>query len=190
MTAAHADLLARLLDCRTCPELVADRRSVVVGAGPVPAPVLVVGEAPGAVEDERGTPFVGRAGRLLDRLLEEAGLPRGGLHVTNIVKCRPPGNRTPTRSEIGNCRPWLDRELALVDPRLVIALGSTATRWALGTSGRLADVRGRPHDALGRVVLATYHPSAAIRFGPAGRPMAALRADLALAADVLSEIGR
>lgn len=190
MTAAHAELRARLLDCAVCPDLVAGRRSVVVGTGPVPAPVLVVGEAPGAVEDERGAPFVGKAGRLLDRLLDEAGLPRSRLHVTNIVKCRPPGNRTPTRTEIDNCRPWLNRELALVDPRLVVALGATATRWALGMPGRLADLRGRPHDALGRVVLATYHPSAAIRFGPAGRPMAALRADLALAAGILGETGR
>ncbi len=174
-------LVARIASCTACP-LAAGRHRVVVGSGPVPARLLLVGEAPGAQEDAAGRPFVGRAGRLLDRLLGEVGLDRGTVAVTNVVKCRPPGNRAPTRAEAATCRDWLDAQLTALDPRIVVSLGGTATAAFLGHGLRLADVRGRPHDVDGRAVLPTYHPSAALRFGPAGEPMALLRADLALAA--------
>jgi uracil-DNA glycosylase len=181
-TAAGAPDLAALnaaaSRCTACPELAAGRTNVVVGVFPPSAELLLVGEAPGAQEDRAGLPFVGKAGQLLDRLLAEAGLRREAVAVTNTVKCRPPGNRVPAPIELARCRAWLDRQVALVDPRLVCTLGGTATRWALSPRVRLNEVRGRPHRALGRIVVPTYHPSAAIRFGPAGAPMAALRADL------------
>lgn len=186
--AACADLTA-VASCATrcvaCDELAASRSSVVVGDFPRGAQLLIVGEAPGAQEDECGRPFVGRGGRLLDELLAEAGIARASVAVANVLKCRPPGNRTPTRAEANRCRGWLDRQVQLADPRLVVALGGTALAWALGTGHRLSDVRGRAHDWNDRLLVPTYHPSAALRFGPRGAPMAALREDLALAADTL-----
>lgn len=181
-----ATLGSRTARCVACPELAATRRRVVAGEFPDGARLLVVGEAPGAQEDECGRPFVGRGGQLLDRLLGEAGVDRASVAVANVLKCRPPGNRTPTRAEADRCRGWLDRQVQLVDPRLVVTLGGTALAWALGTGNRLYDVRGRLHEWNGRLLLATYHPSAALRFGPAGAPMAALREDLVLAAQALA----
>lgn len=171
--------------CVACADLVATRQTVVVGDLPADARLMLVGEAPGAQEDEVGRPFVGKAGTLLDELLAEAGLDRDGLAVANVLKCRPPGNRAPTRLEASRCTGWLDRQIELVDPTLVVTLGGTALAWALGNGHRLRDMRGRLHDWRGRSLLVTYHPSAAIRFGPAGEPMAALRADLQMAAGVL-----
>lgn len=171
--------------CVACTDLVATRQTVVVGDLPAGARLMLVGEAPGAQEDAVGRPFVGKAGALLDELLAEAGLDRGGLAVANVLKCRPPGNRAPTRLEAGRCTGWLDRQIELVDPTLVVTLGGTALAWALGTGHRLRDMRGRLHDWRGRRLLVTYHPSAAIRFGPAGEPMAALRADLQMASGEL-----
>jgi uracil-DNA glycosylase family 4 len=166
--------------CTACPELAGSRRSVVVGSAPAGARLVVVGEAPGAQEDETGEPFVGRSGQLLDRLLAEAGLPRGSVAVLNTLKCRPPGNRPPKPAETTRCRGWAERQLTLLQPAVVVALGLSATRWFLGPTA-LGPVRGRVHDALGWRVLPTYHPSAAIRFGAAGEPLQLLREDLALA---------
>jgi uracil-DNA glycosylase len=179
---------ALVTPCVACPELAETRHSVVVGDFPVGAQMLVVGEAPGAQEDECGRPFIGKGGELLDRLLDEAGIDRAEVAVANVLKCRPPGNRTPTRAEANRCRGWLDRQVELVGPRLVVTLGGTALAWALGTGHRLFDVRGRVHDWNGRYLVSTYHPSAALRFGPRGAPMAGLRDDLMLAADTLRSL--
>jgi len=172
--------------CVACPELAALRTSVVVGDFPYGARLLLVGEGPGATEDEVGRPFVGKGGQLLDALLAEAGLDRAQVAVANVVKCRPPGNRTPTPAEARRCTGWLDRQLALAAPSLVVTLGLTALRWASGTGLRLRDVRGVVRDWRGTRLLSTYHPSAALRFGPAGEPMAMLRADLRVAAEAVS----
>jgi uracil-DNA glycosylase len=168
--------------CTACADLVASRSTVVVGDFPPGARVLLVGEAPGAQEDEAGAPFVGRSGQLLDALLTEAGLPREAVAVTNVLKCRPPGNRKPRRREVETCRPWLTRQVALAAPAVLCTLGGTALEWARGPGARIVSLRGRVHEHLGVPLVATYHPSAAIRFGPAGAPMAALREDLALVA--------
>jgi len=149
-------------------------------------PLVLVGEAPGADEDKAGRPFVGRAGRLLDELLAEAGLNRAELAVLNVLQCRPPGNRPPKPAEIARCRGWLDRKLELLHPGLVCALGRTAAGWFLGSGSTLAAARGRVHEVAGRRVIVTYHPSAAIRYGPNGEPIAGLRADLALIASLLA----
>jgi DNA polymerase len=138
------------------------------------------GEAPGAQEDESGLPFVGRSGQLLDQLLLEAGGRREDVAVLNTLKCRPPGNRPPKPAESARCRGWTERQLELAAPRVVVALGLSATRWFLGPTP-LGPVRGRVHDVDGLSVVPTYHPSAAIRFGPQGEPRRLLREDLALA---------
>jgi len=186
--AACADLHeldATARQCTACTELAELRHTVVVGDFPREAQLMLVGEAPGAQEDDAGHPFVGKAGALLDQLLAEAGLERHSIAVANVLNCRPPGNRAPTRVEANRCTGWLDRQVELADPALVVTLGGTALAWALGAGHRLRDLRGRVHDWRGRRLLVTYHPSAAIRFGPAGEPMAALRADLRTAADAL-----
>jgi uracil-DNA glycosylase family 4 len=127
-------------------------------------------------------PFVGRSGQLLDSLLTEAGLDREQVAITNVLKCRPPGNRKPRRGEVVRCRPWLARQIELLDPRVVVALGGTAAEWFFGPGTRIAALREQVHDHAGRALVVTYHPSAAIRFGPAGAPLAALRDDLATVA--------
>jgi len=169
--------------CTACPELVATRTTVVVGDTPARARLLVLGEAPGADEDLSGRPFVGRSGALLDGLLAEVGLARQHVAVLNTIKCRPPGNRVPTRQETANCRPWTEQQLLLQDPRLVVTLGLSATRWMLPTP-TLSAVRGRVHVVGGRQVLPTYHPAAALRGGPGGEPMRLLREDLQRAAEL------
>ena len=183
------ELVAVVQGCVACDELAASRTRVVAGQRPPGAEVLLVGEAPGAQEDETGVPFVGRSGQLLDQLLGEAGLRREQVAVANVLKCRPPANRTPRRAEVARCRPWLTRQVELLDPRVVVALGSTAAAWFFGPSARIGALRQRslaePLTYDGRALLVTYHPSAAIRFGPNGEPLAALRADLSRVAALL-----
>lgn len=176
------ELAAAAQTCVACPELAATRTTVVVGDAPAGARLALVGEAPGAEEDRTGRPFVGKAGALLDRLLAEAGLDRSAVAVVNVLQCRPPGNRAPTTTEAIRCRGWLERKLTLIGPELVVTLGLSAAVAFLGRGSTLAAVRGRLHEVDGRRVLPTYHPSAAIRFGPNGTPLAALRTDLAAAA--------
>jgi uracil-DNA glycosylase len=186
-SADWATLASVARSCVACPELAPIRRHVVVGDVPVggrPRFVLV-GEAPGATEDETGRPFVGRSGALLDQLLAEAGLSRAEAAVLNIVKCRPPGNRTPKAQEVARCSGWLRRQLELLDADVVVALGLSAAKWFLGPRTVLGQVRARPHRVDGRTVWVTYHPSAAIRFGPNGAPRAGLLADLTAVAGSL-----
>jgi uracil-DNA glycosylase family 4 len=176
-----ATLAAAARPCVACPELAAVRQHVVVGDVPQGGrpPFVLVGEAPGATEDETGRPFVGRSGALLDQLLGEAGLSRSEAAVLNIVKCRPPGNRTPKAPEVARCSGWLRRQLELLDPPVVVALGLSSAKWFLGPRTVLGQAREvGPHDYEGRALWVTYHPSAAIRFGPNGAPRAALLADL------------
>jgi uracil-DNA glycosylase len=173
--------------CTACTELAESRTQVVPGVRPPGADVLLVGEAPGAQEDLEGVPFVGRSGQLLDTLLAGAGLPRERVAVANVLKCRPPKNRTPRRGEVELCRPWLMRQIELVDPTVVVALGGSATEWFVGRGARISALRGTPQTYAGRPLVVTYHPSAAIRFGPNGAPLAALREDLARAAVLARE---
>ena len=181
MTDSWPALSAVIRGCTACSELAASRTTVVVGEAPAGARLLLVGEAPGAQEDAAGRPFVGRAGGLLERVLAEVGVHRDEVALLNVLKCRPPANRLPRPIEVANCRPWLERQLALVAPPVTVALGLSATRWFLGRTTTLGAVRGRAHALPGCLVVPTYHPSAALRFGPAGAPLAALRADLAYA---------
>jgi uracil-DNA glycosylase len=183
------DLVVSVGGCVACPELVVSRTRVVAGTRPWDrsrADVMLVGEAPGAQEDLAGEPFVGRSGQLLDSLLTEAGLDRSLVAVANVLKCRPPGNRKPRRAEVARCHPWLARQIELVDPRVLVALGGTAAQWFFGAGVRIAALREQVRDHDGRPLVVTYHPSAAIRFGPNGAPLAALRDDLATVAGLVS----
>jgi DNA polymerase len=174
------DLLAkRIAGCPRCPELVATRTHPVPGELQVGHRLVLVGEAPGQEEDRSGRPFVGRSGQLLERVLAESGLLRSDVGIANVLKCRPPGNRPPARAEREACRGYLEAQLTAVDPVVVLALGGTAVSWFLGPAARLTRLRGQVLDWRGRTLLVTYHPSAALRFGPNGQPMAALRADVA-----------
>ncbi|WP_135821485.1 uracil-DNA glycosylase [Halostella litorea] len=153
-------------DCERCPALCASRSRIVNGTGPADADVLFVGEAPGANEDERGEPFVGRSGDVLDEALLEAGLDRETVRITNCVRCRPPDNRDPTGEELSNCREYLEAEIAAVDPAVVVTLGKVPSEHMLGRdvavtkeAGDLTDVRiaGEP-----RRVLVSVHPAATL----------------------------
>jgi uracil-DNA glycosylase len=181
------DLLAvAARSCVACPELAQSRTTVVVGDTPSRPQLLIVGEAPGANEDVAGRPFIGKGGQLLDALLSEVGLSRADAAVLNVLKCRPPANRTPSRVEALRCTGWLDRQVELLDPPLVVTLGRTALTWALGAAVTIDAARSRVHDWRGRRLVVSYHPSAAIRFGPNGAPRAALEADLRFVAQTLA----
>jgi uracil-DNA glycosylase len=154
---------------RTCTAcgLCKQRKQAVFGVGNESAQWLFVGEGPGADEDEQGEPFVGQAGRLLDSMLTAIGLKRGReVYIANVVKCRPPGNRTPTTEESAACAPYLDRQIELIAPKLIVALGKSAAIRLLGTEASLASLRGRVHDYRGTPVVVTYHPAYLLRSLP------------------------
>ena len=152
--------------CTAC-GLCKQRKQAVFGVGNESAPWLFVGEGPGAEEDERGEPFVGQAGKLLDRMLAAIGVARGReAYIANVVKCRPPGNRTPSAEESASCAPFLDRQIELLRPRLIVALGKTAALRLLGTEASLASLRGKVHDYRGTPLVVTYHPAYLLRSLP------------------------
>ncbi|MEZ4367042.1 MAG: uracil-DNA glycosylase [Kofleriaceae bacterium] len=159
---ALAEVRAELGDCTRC-GLAATRTSIVFGDGPPDAPLVFVGEAPGADEDRQGVPFVGRAGELLDKMIAAMGWRRSQVYVTNVLKCRPPGNRTPKPDEVAACRPFLDAQLAALAPRLVVALGRPAANTVLGTDAPISALRGRFHDVGGYRVMPTFHPAYLLR---------------------------
>jgi len=158
------DLYARIADCPNCP-LARTRSRTVPGSGPATAEVMFVGEAPGAREDEQGLPFVGPAGKFLDELLGAAGLSRDSVYIANIVKCRPPGNRDPEPAEIDACNAFLDEQMSIVDPRIVVTLGRISMqRWFPGQP--ISRVHGQARRLPdGRTVVAMYHPAAALHNG-------------------------
>jgi uracil-DNA glycosylase family 4 len=189
-----ASLAEKVASCTACTELAAARSHVVIGEYPPGARVLLVGEAPGAQEDATGRPFVGRAGQALNAALEAVGLPRAEVAVLNILKCRPPGNRRPLPLEMANCRGWLDRQLSLIDPAVIVGLGLTAIAglWDGAATAKKSEfvlrvLREQPLTASGYRLVATYHPSGALRYGPNGAPMQALRDDLARARAIAAE---
>jgi uracil-DNA glycosylase len=149
--------------CQAC-GLCKQRKQAVLGVGAKPAPWLLVGEGPGSEEDEVGEPFVGQAGRLLDAMLKAIGLERGReVYIANVVKCRPPGNRTPTLDEAAACAPFLDRQIDLVQPRLIVALGKTAVMRLTNSDASMASMRGKTLSYRDIPVVATYHPAYLLR---------------------------
>lgn len=148
-------------ECRRCP-LHEGRTTIVFGSGDPEARVLIVGEAPGKNEDATGEPFVGAAGKGLDVLLARAGLTRDEVFITNVVKCRPPGNRDPQAEEISACSPFLREQTRAIDPEFIVTLGNFATRFILRTQVGITALRGQVHRAGKFYVLPVYHPAAAI----------------------------
>jgi uracil-DNA glycosylase family 4 len=148
--------------CLKCP-LGESRRNFVFGSGRADATLMFVGEAPGAEEDAQGLPFVGAAGQLLTKIIESIGFERDEVYIANILKCRPPGNRDPQAEEVAACEPHLHRQIALIRPRVICALGRIAGQVLLKTNVTLSRLRGQVHTYRGRPLLVTYHPAALLR---------------------------
>jgi DNA polymerase len=149
--------------CVAC-GLCRSRKKSVPGVGDTRAEWLFVGEAPGAEEDAKGEPFVGQAGRLLDNMLAALGLSRANnVYIANVLKCRPPGNRTPEPLEVDACRPYLDRQIELLEPKLIVALGKSAAMALLNVDASIASLRGRVHRYRGVPLIVTYHPAYLLR---------------------------
>jgi DNA polymerase len=187
MPAASLDDLAlEAQGCTRC-RLAHGRTTVVFGMGDPEADLMFIGEGPGEQEDLQGLPFVGRSGQLLDRLMaEEMGMsrePGGGVYIANVVKCRPPGNRDPQPDEIDTCRPYLEGQLELIDPRVVVALGNFSAKLLLGTTVGITKLRGTVYPFGNRWLVPTYHPAAILRGG--GDKLAEMRADLVRAKQAL-----
>lgn len=157
------ELGAAVAACRQC-RLCEARKQAVLGVGDLNADWLFVGEGPGAEEDLRGEPFVGQAGKLLDNMLAAIGLKRGeDVYIANAVKCRPPENRTPTPEETATCRPYLERQIELLQPKLIVALGRPAAQTLLQSEVKIGAARGRLHDYRGIPLIVTYHPAYLLR---------------------------
>lgn len=157
-----ADIQADLQDCQRC-KLAAGRTNLVFGDGSAQARLVFVGEGPGQDEDLQGIPFVGRAGKLLTRIIEAMGLQRSDVYICNIVKCRPPGNRNPEPDEIATCEPFLKRQLAVIKPEYICALGAFAAQTLLQTSTPISHLRGRFHTWQGIQLIPTFHPAYLLR---------------------------
>jgi uracil-DNA glycosylase len=160
---SHAELATDAALCGAC-VLCKTRKQAVVGVGNIAAPWLFVGEAPGAEEDDIGEPFVGQAGKLLDAMLAAIGLQRGReVYIANVVKCRPPGNRTPTPEEASACAPYLDRQIQLIQPKIIVALGKTAATRLTQSDAAMGSLRGQSFSYQGIPVVVTYHPAYLLR---------------------------
>ena len=156
-----ADLAQEISACYRC--ALAETRNVAVpGEGPIHAAIMFIGEGPGEQEDRTGRPFVGAAGQLLDRLLVRAGLSRPDVYITNVVKCRPPGNRDPQPPEVAACRPYLEAQIALITPQVICLLGKPATHALLSPTASMAKVHGVPQEVEGIIYVPLYHPAAAL----------------------------
>jgi len=167
--ARFAELQARVLVCEKCPHLVRSRTQVVYGVGNIDAELMFVGEAPGEDEDLRGEPFVGKAGQLLTKIIETMGFNRSEIYIGNVLKCRPDmpagasGNRKPKPEEMKTCLPYLIEQIAIIQPKLLVALGATAMEGLTGNTEPMNRLRGRWHEFEGIPLMATYHPAYLLR---------------------------
>jgi uracil-DNA glycosylase family 4 len=168
-SAAFAELQKRALACVKCPHLASSRKNVVFGVGSIDAQLMFVGEAPGADEDERGEPFVGRAGQLLTKIIQATGLSRADVYIANILKCRPDtpgqsaGNRKPTPDEMATCIPYLHEQIDLIRPKVLVALGATAVEGLLGKTLGIMKLRGNWQTYRGTPLMPTFHPAYLLR---------------------------
>jgi DNA polymerase len=157
------ELARQVAECRACP-LGAQRKQAVLGVGDLNPDWLFIGEGPGADEDAKGEPFVGQAGKLLDNMLASLDIARGNrAYIANAVKCRPPGNRTPEAAEMAACRPYLERQIALLKPKIIVLLGKAAVHAVLHDDKALAALRGKRYEYAGIPVVVTYHPAYLLR---------------------------
>ncbi len=167
--AAFAELRQRAMACLKCPHLAASRKTVVFGVGDINSPLMFVGEAPGADEDEQGEPFVGKAGQLLTKIIQTMGLTRDTVYIGNILKCRPDtpgqsaGNRKPTPEEMKTCIPYLHEQIDLIRPKVIVALGATAVEGLLGKTIGITKLRGQWQTYRGTPLMPTYHPAFLLR---------------------------
>jgi uracil-DNA glycosylase family 4 len=168
--------------CTSC-DLSRERTNVVFSSGSPDARVMVVGEGPGQQEDEQGIPFIGRSGQLLVDLLGEIGFDRDDVYIANVVKCRPPRNRDPRPDEIDACKPYLRRQIELVDPAVVVTVGNFSSKLLLGTTTGITKLRGSAYEWWGRHLVPTFHPAAALRRGE--NVTNQIREDLALVRDII-----
>ncbi len=150
-------------DCTRCVLHKQGRKQIVFGVGNARAELMFIGEGPGADEDVQGEPFVGRAGQLLNKMIEAMGLKRSDVYIANVVKCRPPGNRTPEREECETCMPFLLRQIDVIKPRVIVALGAVAAKNLLQMNSTMADLRSRSYDFQGSKLFVTYHPAFLLR---------------------------
>jgi uracil-DNA glycosylase len=150
-------------DCTRCPLHKQGRKQIVFGVGNPRADIMFVGEGPGADEDQQGEPFVGRAGQLLNNMISAMGIRREDVYIANVVKCRPPGNRTPEREECDTCSPFLLRQIGVVNPKIVVALGAVAAKTLLGVNDAMMNMRGRIYDFKNTKLAVTYHPAYLLR---------------------------
>ena len=179
-------LKGKVADCTDC-RLRATCKQTVFGVGDERAAWMLVGEAPGADEDRLGEPFVGQAGKLLDNMLAALGLARGAdVYIANVLKCRPPGNRNPQPDEVAQCAPYLLRQISLIQPKLIVAMGRFAAQTLLGTDASIASLRGRVHRYAGVPLVVTYHPAYLLRNLP---DKAKAWADLRFAARTIAATG-
>jgi len=155
--------------CTRCKLCELGRRQVVFGVGSPKARLMFVGEAPGEDEDRQGEPFVGRAGQLLTKIIEAISLSRDQVYIANVIKCRPPGNRNPEPDEVAACEPFLFQQIAIVQPRVIVALGKFATQSLLRTTEPITRLRGREFDYRGATLIPTFHPAYLLRNPPAKR---------------------
>ncbi len=162
-------LIEQISTCSRCAELASTRTQTVFGEGPLDPELCFIGEAPGFNEDKQGRPFVGEAGQLLDRIIKACGFKREEVYIANILKCRPPGNRTPLVTEADNCREYLDQQLELIRPRYICAMGACAAQNLLGTTQSIGKMRKRFFDYNGIPVICTYHPAYLLRNADAKR---------------------
>ncbi|HUN66071.1 MAG TPA: uracil-DNA glycosylase [Bacteroidota bacterium] len=160
--ASLGDLNGQIRSCLKC-GLGPTRTNFVFGVGNPQSPVMFVGEAPGADEDAQGEPFVGRAGQLLNKIIEAVGMKREEVYICNILKCRPPNNRDPLPSEMELCSPYLVKQIELIRPKFIICLGRISAQWLLQTTETLTSLRGRVHNFRGARLIVTYHPAALLR---------------------------
>ena len=150
-------------DCTRCPLHKQGRKQIVFGVGNPRAEIMFVGEAPGADEDQQGEPFVGRAGQLLNNMISAMGIRRQDVYIANIIKCRPPGNRTPEREECDTCSPFLMRQIEVVKPKMIVALGAVAAKTLLGVNDAMVNLRGQIYDFKNTKLAVTYHPAYLLR---------------------------
>jgi DNA polymerase len=174
-------------ECTRCKLHALGRKQVVFGVGNPNADLMFVGEAPGADEDIQGEPFVGRAGQLLTRIIEAIGLTRDDVYIANVIKCRPPGNRNPEQDEVDTCEPFLFRQVDVIQPRVIVALGTFAARALLRTLDPISRLRGRVFEYRGAKLIPTFHPAYLLR-NPASKRE--VWADMKLVRTLLEETGR
>ncbi|MEN8098469.1 MAG: uracil-DNA glycosylase [Chloroflexota bacterium] len=183
MTDTLEVIAAQVNQCKAC-SLYFGRKNAVPGVGPTDADIMFIGEGPGFHEDQQGLPFVGPAGRFLDELLESIGLTRGNVFIANVVKCRPPGNRDPKEEELNACRNFLDRQIAVIQPKMIVTLG----RFSMARyfpNAKISSIHGRPSKVEGVLIFPMYHPAAALH-----RPSlrSTVEEDMAKIPDILARI--